>query len=128
MFNNTKKICMQHPIDPDFFRVLHKTFRQIRRLKQSCNQYNCVRKQGNTKAFVMVKACFYISQYPVRWSSQITLQFTRWQTCSFRHQLDFSGKHARHAVITTRKDNSLTFPPLYIARYSFIQLSELGAM
>ena len=31
----------------------------------------------------------------------------------------------RHAAIT-REDYSLTFPPLCIARYSFIQLSELG--
>ena len=47
------------------------------------------------------------------------------QNCSFRHQLDFSGKHSSHAAIT-REDYSLTFPPLPIARYSFIQLSELG--
>ena len=40
------------------------------------------------------------------------------------HQLDFSGKHSSHATIT-RKDYSLTFPPLSVARYSFIQLSVL---
>ena len=31
---------------------------------------------------------FYIALYPVRW----TALFLLWQTCSFRHQLDFSGK------------------------------------
>ena len=55
-------------------------------------------------------------------SRSITL-FLPWQTCSFRHQLGFSGKHSSHAAIT-HNDYSLTFPPT--ARYSFIQLSELG--
>ena len=50
--------------------------------------------------------------------------FLPWQTCSFRHQLDLSGKYSSHAAIT-RNDYSPTFPPLSIARYSFIQLSQL---
>ena len=29
--------------------------------------------------------------YPVRWTVQNALHFTPWQTCPFRHQLDFSG-------------------------------------
>ena len=44
---------------------------------------------------------------------------------AFRHQLDFFEKHSSHAAIT-REDYSLTFLPLSVARYSFIQLSELG--
>ena len=36
-----------------------------------------------------------------------------------------TGKHSSHAPIT-REDHSLTFPPLSIPRYGFIQLSELG--
>ena len=48
-----------------------------------------------------------------------------WQTCSFRHQLDFSWKHSSHAAIT-HEYYSLTFPPPSIARYSFMQQSELG--
>ena len=44
---------------------------------------------------------------------------------SFRHQLDFSGKHSSHAEFTS-EDYSLTFPPSSVARYSFKQLSELG--
>ena len=54
-------------------------------------------------------------------------RFTRhpWSTCSFRHQLDFYGKHSA-TLQSLRKDYSFTFSPLCIARYSFIQLSELG--
>ena len=68
---------------------------------------------------------FYTVLSPVRWNAQITLLFTPWQTCSFRHQLDSSEKHSSHAAIT-RESYSLTFPPPSIARYSFIHLSELG--
>ena len=62
--------------------------------------------------------------YAVRWTPQSTLHVTHWQTCSIRHQLDFSGKLSSHAAIT-HDDYSLTFPPP--SRYSFIQLSELRA-
>ena len=48
-----------------------------------------------------------------------------WQPCSFCHQLDFSCKHSSHPE-NRREDWSLTFPPMSRARYSFIQLSELG--
>ena len=50
------------------------------------------------------KGSFYIAQYPVRWTAQSALHFCPpWQTCSFRHQLGFSGKHSSDAAIT-RKD------------------------
>ena len=67
------------------------------------------------------KGSFYIAQYPVRWTAQSA---SHWHTCSFRHQIGFSGKHSSHAALraTTK---SLTFPPLSIARYPFIQLSQL---
>ena len=74
------------------------------------------------------KGSLYIAQYPVNWTAQSALYFLPpppRQTCSFRHQLGFSGKHSSHAAIT-RNDYSLTIPPESIARYSFIQLSELG--
>ena len=52
-----------------------------------------------------------------------------WKTYSFRHQLGFSWKHSSQAVITAQRLNwSLTFPPLSMARYSFIQLTEQGAL
>ena len=47
------------------------------------------------------------------------------QTCSFRHQLGFSGKHSSHAAISATT-KSRTCPPLYIARYSFIQRNQRG--
>ena len=73
------------------------------------------------------KGRFYIAQYPVRWTAQSALHFCLpWQTCSFRHQLGFSGKHSRARQQLRAKAKSLTFPPLSIARYSFIQLSQLG--
>ena len=57
---------------------------------------------GNTKG--KGKGSFYIAQYPVRWTAQSALHFCPpWQTCSFRHQLGFSGKHSSDAAIT-RKD------------------------
>ena len=59
---------------------------------------------------------------PLDRSNRFTLFAPPWQTCSFRHQFGFSGKHSSHAAIT-RNDYSLTFPPLSIARYSFIHLT-----
>ena len=80
--------------------------------------YSCVIKR-------YVK-CFYIAQYPVRWTAQNALHFAPpWKTRSFLHQLGFSGKHPSHTAITL-EDHSIIFPPLSIARYSFIQLSQLG--
>ena len=74
---------------------------------------------------IVKKVCFYIAHYPVRWTAQSTLHFTPWQTCSFLHQLRFSGKHSSQAAIA-HEDYSLIFQPLSIARYSFIKLRELG--
>ena len=39
-------------------------------------------------------------QYSVRWTAQSTFHFTPWQTYSFRHRLDLSGKDFSHAAIT----------------------------
>ena len=52
-------------------------------------------------SFSSHKGSFYIAQYPVRWTAQRALHFCLpWQTCSFRHQLGFSGKHSSQAAIT----------------------------
>ena len=50
----------------------------------------------------------YITQYPVRWTAQIALHFTPWQTCSFRHQLGFSGKHSSQAAIAQRLNTHIS--------------------
>ena len=76
----------------------------------------------NKKGVFLYSACIQ-SVGPLK---TCALYFTAWQTCSFRHQLGFSGRHSSQAAIM-REDFSLTFPMLsYIASYSFIQLSELG--
>ena len=69
----------------------------------------------------VVKYMFFYSAV----STQSALHFTPWQTCSFRHQLDFSGKHSAITQLL-HKNRSPTFKPPSIARYSFTQLSELG--
>ena len=61
-----------------------------------------------------VKVWFCVTQYAMRLTTPSTLHFTFWQTCSCRHQLNFSGKHSSHAAIT-REDYSITFPPPSIA-------------
>ena len=66
----------------------------------------------------------YIAQYPVHWAIHSDY-FTLWQTCSFRHQILLLWEAFSHAAITY-EDYSITFPPLFTARYSFIQLSEMG--
>ena len=67
-----------------------------------------------------VKVCTYTSRCPVY---RTTLHFIPRQTCLFQHQLYFSGKHSAMLHLLY-KDNSFKFPPLYTAKYSFIQ-SEL---
>ena len=47
----------------------------------------------------------------------------RWQTCSIEQHLDFSGKHS--ALLQLVCEDILIYPPLSIARYSIIQLTEL---
>ena len=64
----------------------------------------------------------YSLMYPVCWTDQSVLHFIPWQTCSFWHKLDFSGKQSSHGGIT-REEYSIIFPPPYIDVYSFIQLN-----
>ena len=65
----------------------------------------------------------YIARYPVRGTAQSTLPFTPWQTCSFHGHLNFSGKHS--ATLQLRRLFVHISTTVCIARYSFIQLSEL---
>ena len=85
-----------------------------------------IRMTYNARSFrwIKVKVVYSVVSSPLDRSKRFTL-FLPWQTCSLRHQLGFSRKHSSYAAIT-RNDYSLTFPPLSIARYSFIQLGELG--
>ena len=79
-------------------------------------------KNQNNVYLVKCKGFFFIycSFRPLDRSNHFEL--SPWRTCSFRHQLGFSGKNSSHAAIT-REDYSLTFQPPSLARHSFIQLS-----
>ena len=74
-----------------------------------------------------VKVCFYIVQYPVRWTAQSAFHFLL-SLADLFIATPFSASPGsilgRQQLRATTK--SLTFPPLSIARYSFIQLSQPG--
>ena len=75
----------------------------------------------------MEKVFFYVEQYPVplRWTAQIALLFTPSRPFHSSTNMSTPGSIlAIHQLRATTK--SLTCPPLSIARYSFIQLSDLG--
>ena len=78
-------------------------------------------------AIVKGKGSFYIAQYPVHWTAQSALHFLPSLTDLFI-PTPFSASPgsilARQQL--RAKTKSLTFPPLSIARYSFIQLSQQG--
>ena len=73
---------------------------------------------------VKVKVWFYIALYPVRWSAQSALHFP--PLADLFIPTPFSASLGSIlAMQQLRNDYSLTFSPLSIARYSFIQLSRL---
>ena len=76
---------------------------------------------------VIVKKCsFYIAQYPVRWTAQSAVHFFALPgrpVDSGTNSASPGSILAMQQLSATTK--SLTFPPLSIARYSFIQLSQL---
>ena len=69
----------------------------------------------------------YIALYSVYSTAQRALYFSSpgRPVHSDIKVLGLVGKHSSHAAIM-RNDYSLIFPPLSIARYSFIQLSQQG--
>ena len=75
---------------------------------------------------VKVKVCFYniIAQYPVRWTVQSALHFSSPER-PVHSDTNSASLGSILAMQQLRNDYSLTFPPLSIARYSFIQLSRL---
>ena len=71
-----------------------------------------------------VKVWFYIALYPVRWTAQSALHFP--PLADLFIPTPFSASLGSIlAMQQLRNDYSLTFTPLSIARYSFIQLSRL---
>ena len=71
---------------------------------------------------------FYIAKYPVRWTAQSALHFLPPLAGRPVHSNTNSASPGR--ILARQqlraKAKSLTFPPLSIARYSFIQLSQQG--
>ena len=65
------------------------------------------------------KVSFYIAQYPFRWITQSTLHFT-----SAKHVHSDTNSNSLGSILAMQQlramTKSLTFPPLSIARYSFI--------
>ena len=77
-----------------------------------------------------VNVCFYIAQYllssPLFRSKRFTLHPSGRPVHSDTNSAPLGSiLRSSHAAIM-HEDYSLTFPPLFIDRYSFIQLSELG--
>ena len=75
---------------------------------------------SSSRHFLNVKSMFLYSTIssPLARSKRFTL-FLPWQTCSFRHQLGFSGKYSSHAAITQRLFTHIS-TTVYIARYSYL--------
>ena len=72
------------------------------------------------------KGSFYIAQYPVRWTAQSASHFLPSLTDLFIPTPFLASPGSILARQQLRaKTKSLTFPPLSIARYSFIQRSRL---
>ena len=68
-----------------------------------------------------------MAQYPVRWTAQSALHFLPSLTDLFNPTPFSASPGSILAMQQLRaKTKSLTFPPLSIARYSFIQLSRQG--
>ena len=78
-------------------------------------------------SFLHLEVCFYKAQYryPVCLTAQMALHFTTLADLFILTPMRLLWEAFSHDEIPG-KDYSLTFSPLSIARYSLIQLSELG--
>ena len=72
-----------------------------------------------------VKASFYIAQYPVPRTVQSALHFTSLTDLFTQTPPWLLCEASSHMLQLMREGCSYIYPPLYIARYSCIQLSEL---
>ena len=80
--------------------------------------------RGDRELILKKNVWFYIALYPVRWTAQSALHFP--PLADLFIPTPFSASLGSIlAMQQLRNDYSLTFPPLSIARYSFIQLSRL---
>ena len=88
------------------------------------NNVICCLSMQSSHCYSKKKVWFYIALYPVRWTAQSALHFP--PLADLFIPTPFSASLGSIlAMQQLRNDYSLTFPPLSIARYSFIQLSRL---
>ena len=71
------------------------------------------------------KASSYIAQYPVLRNVQSTLHFTSLTDLFNQTPSRFLWEASSHMLQLMHEGYSYIYPPLSIARYSFIQMSEL---
>ena len=78
-----------------------------------------------SKHFMKVdKGTLLYTMVSTPWDCSKCFTVYSWQTCSFQHQLDFSGNYSATLQLL-QEDYSFTSASLPVARCSFIQLSEL---
>ena len=94
------------------------------RLRHALSRKRCAARSIGVHKKKKVKVWFYIALYPVRWTAHSALHFP--PLADLFIPTPFSASLGSIlAMQQLRNDYSLTFPPLSIARYSFIQLSRL---
>ena len=82
-------------------------------------------KSVNGRNRSKIKPSSYIAQYPVLRTVQNALHFTSLTDLFTQTPSRLLWKASSHMLQLMREGCSYTYPPLSIARYSFIQLSEL---
>ena len=90
--------------------------------KVEVSSYDCI-----WWGFIKVKSkgSSYIAQYPVLRTAQSALHFTSLTDLFTQTPSRLLWEASSHMLQLMREGCSYTYPPLSIARYSFIQLSEL---
>ena len=125
-------VCLQQEVDE--VTVLH-LFLQRHLLRLSRLHFVVVQQLPESWQRREVLKCrgkngsFYIAQYPVRWTAQESKRFTLFDLPGRPVHTDTNSASPGSILARQQlraKTKSLTFPPLSIARYSFIQLSQQG--
>ena len=119
-------ISQQYPIPPHLSRVRQpdgdgglvlKPYWFLPLAMKLFTTYQCIYKK--------VKASCYIAQYPVFRTVHSALHFTSLTDLFTKTPSRLLWEASSHMLQLMREGCSYTYPPLSIARYSFIQLSEL---
>ena len=75
--------------------------------------------------YIVKQVSSYIPQYPVLRTAQSALHFTSLTDLFNQTPFQFLWELSSHVLQLMHEGCSYTYPPLFIAGYSFIQLSEL---